>query len=198
MDVDSVYVDSKTGGDAVYAGLSSVQRIRSLNTAVRIAGSLPTAGETPQVGRGALLFSEISWTPPDVRDLLYANGFFGLGQFTSAARGPDAGGPLGRTGILFSAHGIGTLAPPLGNYVEDAAGGAIGYQAFLGSARRQLILELGGRSGTRRGGTWQLAAGVRFQQALFQRHVFQLDAAVSESPDTPVTPTLRAEWRIRF
>ena len=174
------------------------QDIRSLNTALRVAGSLPLDGGSPQVDKGVLLFGELSWTPPVVRDLLYLNAFWGIGDYTSAAREPDAGGPVGRTGILFEAYGIGALSAPLGNDARRSAGGALGYQMFLSGIRRQLVIEVGGRRDTLGGTPWAIGGAVRFQQALGRRHVVQIDVAVTESPDTPVTPSVRLEWRMQF
>jgi hypothetical protein len=200
VDLDLVYVESqeKRGGDGAYLGLSSVQRLKGVNTALRATGSLPIDGESAQVGRGALLFGEVSWTPPKVHDLLYLNAFWGIGDFTSAARAPDAGGPLGRTGILFAASGLGSLPAPLGNDAKRAAGGALGYQMFLGGIRRQLVFELGGRRDTLGEDGWAIGAAARFQQAVGQHHVLQIDLAVSEADDAPVTPSTRIEWRMKF
>jgi hypothetical protein len=200
VDLDFVYVESqeRRGGDGAFLGLSSVQRVKGVNTALRANGSLPIDGESVEVGRGALLFGEVSWTPPAVHDLLYLNAFWGIGDFTSAARGPDAGGPLGRTGILFAASGLGSLPAPLSNDAKRAAGGALGYQMFLGGIRRQLVFELGGRRDTLGEDGWSIGAAARFQQAIGQHHVLQIDLAVSEADDAPVTPSTRIEWRMKF
>jgi hypothetical protein len=106
---------------------------------------------------------------------VYANAFWGIDRFASAARGPTTGGPLGRTGILFAAVGIGRFGAALGNRADRAVGSAVGYQKFFADTRRQLIVELGGRHDTHSQGRGALALGVRYQHALGQRVVIQVD-----------------------
>ena len=119
-------------------------------------------------------------------------------EVTSAAREEDVGGPLARTGILYEAYGVGSLGAPLSNAARRSAGGALGYQMFLSGIRRQLVFELGGRRDTLGDDTWSIGAAARFQQAIGNRHVLQFDLAVTESPDDPVTPSARVEWRMKF
>ncbi|MCZ6676342.1 MAG: hypothetical protein O7E52_03725 [Candidatus Poribacteria bacterium] len=108
-----------------------LQRIGRLNTSFRVNASIPIKDETEAAGRGALLLSELSWTPGrSDNNFVYINGFWGIGQFSSAMRGPSAGGPLGRTGILFEAVGLGRYKSPLSNQASDVAGGGIGSRCF--------------------------------------------------------------------
>ncbi len=180
MDVDLVYVDSdEQRGSGFFGGISSVQRLSQINTTIRVNTSVATDDETPQVSDGTLVFGELSWTPHYSHDLLYINAFCTIDQFTSAARDPAAGVALGRTGILFEAVGLGGGFPsPLSNQTSDAAGGAIGYQMFIGGIRKQLIFEVGGRLNTKSDAGDEnegVAAGARYQQAFFQRFIVQLD-----------------------
>src|SRR5439155_18133502 len=78
------------------------------------------------VANGVLLFSEVSYTLPGTNDLLYLDGFWGIDRFTSASRGPDRGGPLGRVGILYAAQPIGRFAGALSSNPERAVGFALG------------------------------------------------------------------------
>lgn len=186
VDADVLYVTSakqgtaSTGGDGFYAGLGSSQRLGKLNTVFRVNTSVATEGETRGVKNGTLLFAETSYTPWYGQDLVYLNGFWGINEFTSAARSPTAGGPLGRVGILNAAVGLGRYGAPLSNFADNAAGGAIGYQMFFGQLRRkQLTLEIGGRAPTRTTTLLRQEAaegiGARYQQAFGQRVVVVLD-----------------------
>ncbi len=174
--VDIIYVlDQNDRTDGFFLGASAVQRIRSLNTAFRVLASFPTRQDTPEVDQGELLFTEISWTPPHSENILYFNAYLGIDHFSSAARAPDVGGPLGRTGILFAAVGLGRYPAPLGNRPDDSTGASLGYQMFFSETRKQLIIEGGGRAMTRGENDGQLALAARYQQALGQHTILRLE-----------------------
>jgi len=205
INADFVYVidnenDEGSGGDGLYWGVSGVQRMGHYNTSLRVLGSHALEGESPEVSDGYLMFGEVSWTPAWTHDNIYVNGFFGVDEFSSAARGPTTGGPLGRTGILFAAVGLGRYGAALGNRAENSYGGAVGYQWFIDhQKRRQLIVELGGRNGYKNDGNdGQLALGARYQQAIGQRMVIQFDAfgALNENRDEGFGG--RVELRVNF
>ena len=150
VDADVVWVrGGETTGDLIAGGVSAVQRIGVKNTSFRVLGSYAVDRETAQATNGALLFGELSWTPHYTDDLVYFTGFVAVDEFSSAARGPATGGPLGRAGINFAAVGLGSYGAPLSSRARDVAGGAFGYQKFYGPAkRRQLLAEVGLRVGT--------------------------------------------------
>ena len=179
LNLDTVYVSgSGRTGDQLVAGASAVQRIGLVNTAFRVASSFAPDGETAQVTRGTLILAEISFTPTGTHDLAYLNGYYGIKNFASAARAPDAGGPLGRVGILFAARGIGRFGAPLNNRPGESAGGSVGYQKFFDNNRQQLILEAGGRFDTDGSNTAAGALGARYQIAVGQHVVLQVDGFV--------------------
>jgi hypothetical protein len=201
IDLDLVYIEAgEDTGDALFAGFRGVQRIGPFNTTLTLNASLPTERETPQTSRGTLLFNEISWTPPHTEDFLYLNAFWGIGEFSSAIRGPATGGPLGRTGILFAAVGLGRYGAALGNRADNAVGGSLGYQKVFDRTRKQLIVELGGRKHTNdqvdKSGA--VAAGLRYQQAIGQHYIARVDAfgAVQEGRDPAYGA--RLEWLTKF
>lgn len=217
INLDLAYVDSRVTGDGFYAGLSAVQRIGHLNTSFRALGSFPTSGEVDpepateeeegrdprevaQNSRGYLFFGEVSWTPPHTHDLLYFNTFFGIDRFSSAARDPVTGGPLGRTGILFEAIGLGRYGSPLSNQADDAYGFSVGYQRLLDKeGRRQLVGELGGRKETRGDAKGAAGLAVRYQEAFGKQTVMQLDAFVAaEEQESSVSYGARIEFRFAF
>lgn len=201
VDLDLVYLQAGDDtGDAWFAGLRGVQRIGPFNTTVTLNTSFPAKRETPQTSRGTLIFNEMSWTPPHTKDFLYLNTFLGIGEFSSAIRGPATGGPLGRTGILFAAVGLGRYGAALGNRADNAAGGSLGYQKFLDRTRKQLIVELGGRKSTndRVDNNDAVAAGLRYQQAIGRHYIARVDAfgAVREGRDPAYGA--RLEWLTKF
>ena len=118
---------------------------------------------------------EVSWVPSRSHNNVYVNGFLGIDNFTSAARGPLEGGPLGRTGILFAAQAIGSLPAPISNSAQKASGFTLGYQRFFGP-RRQVIIEAGARFEHRIHFKNEQGIAARFQQALGRRAFVQLDA----------------------
>ncbi|MEP6656898.1 MAG: hypothetical protein ABJC33_06660 [Betaproteobacteria bacterium] len=202
VDADLVFVDgnNNTSGNLWVAGIGATQRIWLLNSTVRLLGSYAPGLRTPQSNDGTLLFSELSWTPFRTHNLLYGNLFWGNGHFTSAARDPLAGGPLGRVGLMFAARGIGGYPAPLGNRADNAIGAAVGYQMFFDDNRRQVVVELGGRHELASGpGLFNAAAlGVRVQQALGRRYILEVEGfgATRRSADNGYG--LRVELQVKL
>lgn len=177
---DTVYVNAgQATGRGFYLGLSAIQRIGHFNTTFRVNSSVALDQENPEIRDGTLFLGEVSWTPTGTLNNLYGTAFWGIDEFTSAARSPTAGGPLGRAGILFAAVGIGSYGAALGNQANRSFGGAIGYQMYFDSTRRQLILEAGGRTRTDARNAAQGAVGLQLQQALGQRFVFSVSSFYS-------------------
>lgn len=197
IEVDAVYTlaDAATG-DAFYGGVGAVQRIGRFNTAFRVNASLPVSGNTMAVTRGAVFFSEISWSPHHTDNLFYVNNFWAIGAYSPAAI--RFGGPLGRTGILFESAGMGRFMAPLSSQADNVVGGAIGHQMFFAHGRRQLIVELGGRKDTNGIGEAEAALGLRLQQAVGRRLIIRLDGfgAVREGRDEALGG--RVETLVKF
>ncbi len=178
IDADLVYVssDDPQRGDLITAGVSAIQRIGKANTSLRLLASSAVDEETAFATDGVLLFTEASWTPASSLNFFYFNTFWAVDEFSSAARGPASGGPLGRAGINFAAVGLGSFGAPLSSRAKDVAGGAVGYQWFFHNTRRQLIVELGGRVGTEDDVANAVAATARYQAAFGRRFVLVIDA----------------------
>lgn len=199
FDADVLYVFSQNGGDGLYAGFGQTRRFGKINSVLRVVQSVGVERESVRVRTGTLLFSEMSYTPSYGHDLVYLNGFWGIDDFTSAVRAPTAGGPLGRTGIMFAAVGLGRYGAPLSNQAQRAAGGSLGYQMFFGELRRrQLILEVGGRNSTDGTSPSAVATGLRYQQAFGRRLVMVVDAfgGIRESSKEPFGG--RLEFLVKF
>jgi len=130
-----------------------------------------------------------------------------IDSFSSAARAPEVGGTLGRTGILHEAVGLGSYGSALINKAEEAVGVSIGYQKFFGyhkgkfyeQKRKQLIMELGVRGGTDDNSDESaIALGARYQQAFGRRTVIRCDAFGASQNDNDQAWGARLEFLIKF
>lgn len=178
LDAIAVTADSSRG-DGIYAGLGSTRRIGHYANTIRVLGSYPLGDETPFNQKGLLIHNQLGWTPPGhAHNWVYLNLFGTVGKFRSAARSPAAGGPLGQTGVLFAAVGLGRFGAALNNRADDAVGGSVGYQMFFDNHRKQLLLEGGGRYTYDKTGALgardAAALGARYQMALGRRFVLEL------------------------
>lgn len=206
VQIDAAYVDSENAAgddrDSFHLGVGSTQRValfgRVVNTAIRLNASDALDRETVAASDGTLLFGEFNITPHGTNDVVYLNAFWGEDRYSSALRDETAGGPLGQTGILFAAAGLGRYGAALSNRADNVAGAAIGRQFFWDGERKQVILEAGGRAGTEDSTQDQAAIGARYQQALGQRFVFRVDGFVSAQENADDGAGLRTELQARF
>lgn len=203
VNTDVVYVEGNDPGEDMIAyGISSIRRHRGFyydyNTSLHLLGSHPTNGESTFAQRGELLFAQISWTPHHYEDLIYLNAFLAIDQFTSPARGPLAGGPLGQTGLLFSAPGLGRLGAPIDVRANQSVGASLGYQYFFDQTRQQVVWEFGGQQDTDGNDNGAIATGLRYQRALGQHWIALVDATVGKRESTNTASSLRFEARQKF
>ena len=198
INADIVYVESSSiGDDLISASIDAIQRIGKLNTTFRIAASTAPGRKSLQADDGVLLFAEVSWIPAYTHDNAYINAFVSIDNFTSPARGPLNGGPLGRTGLLFAAPGVGRVAPAIGNRMGDSLGLIAGYQKFFKN-RRQLIIEVGGRVGDGNEQNDTIGAALRFQQAIGRRVVAGINTYISDADVIGTRYGLRGEILIKY
>lgn len=198
VDVAYVFSDDSTGGDGLYFGAAATQRMGHYNTSFRINTSAAMDRGGAVVDDGVLLFSEISRTAVGSENVIYGNAFWGIGNYSSAARDTTAGGPLGRLGILFAAPAVSLGGSALSNRADDAIGGAIGYQMFFNHEKTQLTLELGGRVDTDGSEQAAIAVGGQFLHALTNRSSVQVDGFLSDGQNRDFGTGLRVELRTRF
>lgn len=199
IEADIVYVESDDIDDDLLAmGISASQRIGPLNSIFRILHSEALEDETPASSSGTLLFSELSWTPPATYNILYWDLYYAIDQFASAARGPANGGPLGRTGILHAAVGLGSYQSPISNRSNDAVGSSVGYQMFFDHQRKHLTLEVGGREGVNNNNESIAAIGAQYQQAIGTRAVVRFDVFGSIQDNADEGWGLRSEFQWKF
>lgn len=202
VELDIGYTDapSSTNDDLIAIGLGAIQRIGLFSTSLRVNYSIATQRKTANADDGLLIFGELSWTPAHTLDIVYINAFWGEDQFRSLSRDALTGGPLGRTGILFAARGIGGFPSPLSNQADEAAGIAIGYQFLPGgyASRRQLILEIGAREDDSFGSSDAVGIAARFQQAFGRRTVFQVDGFYAGNDGASDGHGIRTEVLVKF
>lgn len=198
VDLAAVSADEAGAGDSLHGGLSFIQRFGHYNTAFRVNSSQNLDDESGFATDGTLITSEISTTPVGTHDLVYLNSFVGLDEFTSVARNPSAGGPLGLMGILFAATGLGQGGAPVSNRSADALGGAFGYQKIMDGGRRQLIAELGTRFDTDGADTNTVMAGARYQQALGRQWIFIFDVFGGWDEQDDGVAGIRTEFLMKF
>ncbi len=200
-DVDLAYVDGsqKTGGDGVYLGLAQTRRFGRINSTLRANFSWALDEGSSAVDDGILLTAQLSRTPTWNHDLIYLNAFVGIDNYTSAARDPSVGGPLGNMGILYAAVGLGDYGAALGNRAEDAIGFGLGYQHFFDEAkRRQLIGEIGGRLSTSGANDDAVAIGAQYQRVLNDNTILVLGGAGSYHEERGAGYGARLEMRFKF
>lgn len=202
-DVVYVYSEDNFFGDLIAFGVSGIQRTygydNTYNTSLHFLASFPTDGDTNYAQQGELLFAQISWTPHHTEDLVYLNAFYAIDQYTSPTRGPLQGGPLGQTGIVFSAPGVGRAGPPIAVRTNDTAGASLGYQLFFDHTRRQMIWEFGGQK-EHDGPVNQGAIGstMRYQQACGQHLIFVVDGFLTKQEGRDLSQGFRTEIRAKF
>jgi hypothetical protein len=202
--LDAAYVmtddDVNIGGDGLYFGLSSVQRIEGFNIAAYVNTSFALDDESNGVRSGTLLFSEISTEPAQTHDIIYLNSFVGFDDYSSAARGKGTGGPLGRMGILFAAVGNGNYPAALTNRANEAIGATLGYQKFFNDDRTNLTTEIGGIASLESDGSVQdgFGLGIRLQQKILTRYLFQSDAFIADRENDSTSYGIRTEIQVQF
>ncbi|HTV88391.1 MAG TPA: hypothetical protein VME41_05185 [Stellaceae bacterium] len=199
-DLEMLHVDdARQFGDAWYIGGSAIQRFWLINTTFRVNSSIADGPATAVSTNGTLVSLETSFNPYRSEDIVYFNPYVAVGNFTQAAQDPIVPGPLGGLGITYAAFGIGTAVSALSSAADNVAGFATGYQAFWDAHRRSLTLEFGDRENIGANGTFDAqAVGARFQQALGQRVLFEVDATYTWRDNHTDAFGLRTEIDYQF
>jgi hypothetical protein len=191
--------DARQFGSAWYIGGAAIQRFWLFNTAFRVNSSIADGRATPVSTNGTLVSLETSFNPFRSEDIVYLNPYVAIGNFTQAAKDPVVPGPLGGLGITFAAYGIGTAVSPLDSSANRVAGFTTGYQAFWDAHRRSLTLEFGNRENTGANGSFNAKAlGARFQQAIGQRVLFEVDGTYTWQENHNNAFGVRTEFAYQF
>jgi len=201
-EIEAIYVDGGTpsGGDGFFAGIGQTRRFGKINSTLRAAFSWALDNETAAIGTGSVYFHQLSRTMNYNDDIAYLDAFLSVDNFTSAARDPAVGGPLGATGVLFEAVGLGGYGAALGNGTSTGSVGfSLGYQHFFDDEKkRQLVAEIGSRWHTQSPGRSGYAAGLRYQQALNQHSILRADSFIGQFDDGQTGQGFRCELSFRF
>lgn len=204
VDLDLIYINSEDNiaqqhyGDSVHLGVSAAQRIGLWNTELRLLASQGLDTDSAAANDGVIVYLETSTSFPGAPHIFYANGFIGEGEFTSASRAGTAGGPMGRTGLLFSSANLGDYGAPLNNRGQDAVGAALGYQMFFGLKKR-LTLELGGVWDTGDNEYGGIGFASKYSQKLTRHLILNLAGYLAENDDARGTGYgLRSELEVKF
>ena len=213
MNLDVGFMDDPDPAhrDSLVCAISSTQRLvgyhNTYNSRFHLLASFPTEGEgvsfapmastTTVSGQGELFFAQISMTPHRGEDLIYWNTFWAIDQFSTLARAPQAG-PLGDTGLLFAAAGLGLYAPVLSTVSNSSVGTAIGYQLFFDTKEKQIIWEFGGREG-KGGDDLEIAGAMQYQQAFGKNWIWLVTGFLSGRKNTDgLSNGLRTELQLFF
>ncbi len=199
LDVAGVNSGTRGFGDALFLGAGVSQRFGKFSSVLRANQSFALDGTTAATGTGTLLTSELSFSPKATDDNVYFNAFGALGQYDSAARRPESGGPLGGIGVQFASAGLGRAAAPINPRARDAVGGALGYQQFFCGGRSNLIFELAGRASLSGADTGIVSGAIQYQRALGGHFVFTcMGFAGWQSRLDDITAGGRLELLIKF
>lgn len=204
-EVDAAYVDgtdarSGGAGDGAYAGVGRIRRFGYWNSTFRANASWAMHSGSPAVDDGVLLTHQLSRTMKKSDDVLAFSVFREFGDYTSAARDPAVGGPLGGYGFLQQAVGIGGYGAPLNLESSDTFGFEISYQHFLDAEeRRQILLSAGAaRSEDIFGDSTIAALGLQYQQALSDSLLWRLGSFATFDDDGGRGFGLRTEILKKF
>ena len=202
IEADLAYVsaDDASGGDGAYLGVGHIARIGHWSSTLRANASWAMDDDTAAVGTGYLLSHELSRTMPWGGDIMYLNTYLGVDNYTSAARGPATGGPLGRMGLLNRAVGIGGYGPAVSNKSGDVLGASLGIQHFFDpGAFRQVLVEVGGRTGYNDNTEKTLGAlGAQYQWGFGRGLVFILGGFGMMDEDGDTGYGARSELMVKF
>lgn len=191
LEVDAAYVNgsSSRGGDGAYFGLGHIAQLGYWHSTFRMNASAAMDRDSAAVADGWLFTHQFSRPTKNSDDVVTLSTFLEIDDYTSAARGPATGGPLGGFTLLQRAVGIGTYGPPIDTEQGDAFGFAFSYQHFLDADQcRQVLVSVGGSTPTDDRGNGRETTGaiaLQYQQALSPDLIWSLGGfgSVTESGD---------------
>ncbi|MEM9283353.1 MAG: hypothetical protein AAGA96_16140 [Verrucomicrobiota bacterium] len=207
IEADLVYVNGSDslGGDGAYLGLGHRAQVGYWHATTRINASfaLDDTQILPAlrgVDDGWLLTHQMSRVMPYNEDVLTFSAFAEFGDFTSAARDPAVGGPLGGFSMLQRAVEIGTYGAPIPDDGGDLFGLEVAYQHFLdGAHRRQIMAAIGGvgeHGSSQRDATF--ATSLTYQQALSDHLLWIVSGFGSTTDEGNKGFGLRTELQRKF
>lgn len=202
LEVDGAYVtgDAYQGGDAAYFGIGHLAQLGYWHSTFRANASFAMNSRNARAAAdGWLLTHQLSRTLPFNDDVLTLSSFFEIDDYTSAARGPATGGPLGNFSLLHQAVGIGTYGPAIDNDFDSQAGGSVTYQHFIDEAEsKQVIASVGGSGSTDGGNDTTGALVLQYQQAVSENLLWAVGGFGSVTTEGDKGFGMRTELNRKF
>ena len=206
FEADAAYVDGSDslGGAGAYFGIGHRAQFGYWHSTFRVNASFALSSaraQTDAVADGWLMTHQMSRVMPYNDDVLTLSAFGEIDNYTSAARGPDTGGPLGGFSILQRAVGIGTYGPAIEENGGDLLGFEIAYQHFLDEEERKQILIAGGASGSydsSRYDSLTFAISAQYQQSLSDNLTWVIGGFGTITEDSDKGFGIRTELNRKF
>lgn len=136
------------GGDGLYFGIGQIAQLGYWNSTFRLNTSHRLDEGSEAIDSGWLITHAFARTMKKSDDILTLSTFGEIDNYTSAARGPATGGPLGSVSLLQRAFGIGTYGPAIEVRNGELVGFEVSYQHFLDSKEMRQIIVSGGGAGS--------------------------------------------------
>ena len=210
-DVARTFAD-RSRGEQVNAGLGWTGHSAGNNYSVHANFSRYFDPARQMYDDGSLLVLGYSTEIGLRRDILYANAYWGEGDYRRLA---SSGGPppLGPVGLSFAGVGLGSYRPALWPNPLDSAGFAVGMQTFFAEKKANWAVELGHRQDLDKahpklGNTGGTAVTTRAQYSFAERFMLQLDAyhailghdskGHQDGENDDDSSALRVELRVNF
>ncbi len=204
IEADAAFVkgSSSLGGDGLYFGLGHIQQFGYWNSALRLNTSIALDKRSSAISDGWLISHALARKMKHSDDVLTLSSFGEIDNYTSAARGPATGGPLGGISLLQRAVGIGSYGSPIEVADGDLLGFEISYQHFLDSEEKRQILISAGGAGTYDPipgrDDFTAAIALQYQHALSSNLVWSLGSFGSITDDDEKGFGLRTELQRKF
>lgn len=197
IEFDLAYMTSNIEADGGFYGFSSTQRSGFWNSTYRLNGSFTSDIETTNMRNGSLLSAQFNRILKASHNIFYLNMFAGFDEYRPATRDEDVGGVVGLIGISFASPGLGNYGSALSNQIDSSYGMATGIQWFFNHQRNNLIVEIAAKHQSNVTDTDQQALSLRFQKALAQRWIWQVDAYIANQ-NNDRTNGIRTELKVLF
>ncbi|NRB76887.1 MAG: hypothetical protein HRU46_21210 [Verrucomicrobiales bacterium] len=206
IEADAAYVSGSEslGGDGGYIGLGHLAQFGYWNSNFRVNASFALSSQRARseaIADGWLLTHQLSRVMKYSDDVLTLSMFGEIDNYTSAARGPATGGPLGGFSVLQRAVGIGTYGPAIEAQKGDQLGFEISYQHFLDSAERRQLLAAVGAAGSYDSAVDDpvtFALSLQYQQSLSENLIWTLGGFGSITEDSEKGFGVRTELNRKF
>ncbi len=204
IEADAAYLSGSEslGGDGAYFGIGHLAQFGYWHSTFRVNASFSLNSQrNDAIADGWLLSSQLSRTMSYSDDVLTLSAFGEIDNYTSAARDPATGGPLGGISVLQRAVGIGTYGPAIDAKSGNQLGFEIAYQHFLDDQERRQLLVAAGASGSYAPDpedAISFALSLQYQQSLSDNLIWTLAGFGTITDDSDKGIGLRTELNRKF